>query len=182
MELDDVRSMVSESKVENWNVMGYGTLCWEAGVYRADREGRDRSACFPRMRAAYKPNIALGLAVGLEFATDEAPPESANYPLAQLYGGNVDILYGGVTVDRWAYAVIADDDEGFRVLIPDPYRVRTADDATRYVISRFQNKLFTLLNRFHGAESIDPYLAPAHIVVGDPLQYGSISPPGVCLW
>ena len=179
MELDDVRDMISESLVGDWNVMDYGPIHWEAEwVYRIGEDSNGMLSCYPRMRATYRPNIAIGISFGFEFSEDVEPAESANYPLFQMYGGYVDITYNGVPIERCAYAAI-EDDQGNRILLPDPHVVRSEHGAKWYVISRFEENLFTLVNRMDGLDSINRHLYSARISTEDLSLFPELETPGL---
>ena len=126
MTLDELREIVVNSEVDDWNVM----YCWGAHSgpsYRGRpshevQEMGDDSMRFDvhGMTAAYRPDVSITLAWGItsleDFETDWARSVSMNHTVTSNFA---DLFYNGALVNRELYVVV---DEG-RAFLPLPKKV-----------------------------------------------------------
>lgn len=131
MILEDALSLIASSDVSDWNVIP----CWAAntGPSFLDRlqtwwgpdDGWGLDVDQHAIRAAYKPDLSLGLAFGLDFRPEyRGEPDSRNltfdwaedFPDSDVAGYWLDVLWCGMLVYRDLLLSV----DGGRALLPSP--------------------------------------------------------------
>jgi hypothetical protein len=138
--LDEVRQQIVDSGVDDWNVI----VCWGANsgpsyldqlsIWKGgggDRWGLEVNS--HTIRGVYKPDVALGIACGLDFMPNsDGEAEKLSFDWAQRFadktvtGSWVDVFWDGSLVDR----ELVYNADGGRALLPAPHAMYHSDSIT----------------------------------------------------
>lgn len=184
MKYDDLRAMIEKSHADDWN----GIHCWGAGAGPTYRMGWDKGTrgddkweLYFRQHshvAAYKPDLGLSLAWGMEAHFDAkremTPDWIENFPLVDGVSYYLlDTFWHGTLVDRGYYASV--DAEAY-VPLPSPVYGRDDDNGVptleRYEVTRYDVALTRIVNVLanHRAEDFERVLNQTGFVVVDELS------------
>lgn len=159
MRLEELMQIIRQSSNEDWNVIESNTLL--SNVTTDDNNVV--YADYHTNRAAYKPNISIGLAWGLnhnadfheQWANCHADPHASSHFL--------DVFYNGMLVERIIYVQI----DGGRSYMPLPHREMNENYETiGCYITNEEYELFQLFNSIQSFDTqYDSYLRRSGIEV-----------------
>lgn len=115
-------------------------------------------------RAAYRPDVSLGLAWGLQYQDDFTEGWTDVFPDKSASSQFVDVLWNGMLVDRHLHVVV----DGGRSAIPLPDRKLVDKQLVGYWLSARDHHLGRLIAGIKGDISLstyDEYINRAGIVV-----------------
>jgi len=143
MRYDEILELIAQSNPEDWNRIADAPLF----LYGFPDEQGDWT--HHSERAAYKPDLSVGLAWGLTYREDFKEDWANLHPDKRAFGEWVDVFYNGMLVHRDVRVVV----DGGRVGLPLPER---RDD--RLVISSWQYRFFKLIQELGGGWDFDEYV------------------------
>jgi hypothetical protein len=177
MTLDEYLEVVAHSGPNDWNTI----TAWGANSgpsYRDQFSPGEYDGQYQlqhhehSMRAAYKPNLGITIAWGLD-RTSHRPNEFSepwhqDFPDSGASAHFVDFFYNGDLVHREVYV----DVDGGRANLPLPHRdfdSETGDrpTVTAYWITRWQYEFFKTLDQLERSSDFDSYLQRAGFEVRD---------------
>lgn len=159
MRLEELIQIISESSSEDWNVMEYNTLL--SNVTTDDNNVV--YADYHTNRAAYRPNVSIGLAWGLNHNTDFHEQWANCHPDINASSHYLDTFYNGMLVERIIYVVI----DGGRSYMPLPHREMNENhETTGWYIIREEYEFFQLFNSLQSFDTqYNSYLRSSGIEV-----------------
>ena len=159
MKSEELLKVIRESTSEDWNVIESNTLLSNVTT---DDNNVVYAECHTN-RAAYRPDISIGLEWGLncnahfyeKWANCHSDPQASSHFL--------DIFYNGMLVERIVYVVI----DGGRSYMPLPHReINEKNETIGYYITHEEYELFQLFNLIQCLDTqYDSYLSRSGIEV-----------------
>lgn len=132
MGLEELRRLIAHSDRGDWNVIS----CFGRPFFLPWRPGGEFNE--HHARAAYRPNLAVGIAWGITDNEDFHEDWSEKFPVQRAYSCIADLFYNGMLVDRETYVVV----DGGRACLPIP------TDRETLVVSRWRHDFVKLLDEF----------------------------------
>lgn len=175
MTLDELLDTCRHSSEDDWNLMH----CWggRSGPSYLDQflwSGSldDNLEHYAHgMRASYKPNLAIGIAWGLEIQPGRNRYEAdwaTNFPDSEASGHFLDFFYQGMFINREVWVSV----DGGRCMLPAPRRI--LDDAegpapktVGFSISGWQYDFFRTVDALEKHSDFDTYVKQAGFEVVD---------------
>lgn len=182
MHLDDLRRTVAASAPGEWEVFvcgGYGagpSFLERHGIATSGDDGWMLDVDAHYLRAAYKPNVSIGLAFGMPSGdrADEVPvhwPKSA-FPDPKVSADWADVFWNGMLVSRELMLTV----DGGRGILPAGKPALTPHDPADMLdaevfaetVTPWQYHLARLIHAFErDPKTYDEMLRRAHVVVLD---------------
>jgi hypothetical protein len=176
MHLDELHELIQESLEEYWNVI----TCWSMGatsfLHAADPEPMRFHDAGPApvdpkddqeetqshsMRAAYMPDLSVGLAWGLPANNKYHADWTEHLPDPECTSFYVDLFYNGMLVDR----IVGVHVDGARCYMPSAKSRKLGDGTTEWSVTRFEHDLFRLIDGFGKISEFDNYMEMTGLVV-----------------
>lgn len=175
MTLDEFDNLCAHSSRDEWTVVP----CWGArsgpsylDQFRAGNPGDPLEHYEQSVRASYQPNLAVGLAWGLDLTPDREDgwwePWVEKFSDKEASAHFIDLLYSGTLVDRRVYVSV----DGGRCMLPVPRKdyaedTPTGGQVTAYWISRRAYAFFRLIDSLEKESDFDYYVQQAEFEVRD---------------
>jgi len=158
MTLDDLHRICVGSEPDDWRVIDRGPqlLLPEAHSWINDDTGQHEQFESHLYRAAYKPNLSIGLAWGMPYLDRFEAPWANRFPNPSASSHLLDILYNGMLVDRHPRIYV----DGSRAGLPLPEMEHIDDNATvtNLRITRWQYRFFALIDQLEGKAEFQRYV------------------------
>jgi hypothetical protein len=167
MTLDELRRICVESTPDDWNVI-QGSHLLLSDAHNWDDDGELRVVVASHIcRAAYKPDLSIGLAWGLPLDDKVTEPWATRFPDKTAESHRLDILYAGMLVDRYVRVYV----DGFRCGLPLPEleHIDEKGTITNYRITRWTYDFFALVDALErgGSSEFADYVERATFKVVD---------------
>lgn len=152
-----MRRICVESHFDEWNVISGSHLQLPDADGWRELDGTTQVAVLSHIyRAAYEPNLSLGLAWGRPYEDGLSLPWGSSFADKQAESHWLDVLYNGMLVERHIRLYV----DGARCGLPLPQPEHIDDQATvtNYRITRWTYRFFALVDALEGHTEFQEYV------------------------
>jgi len=167
MTLDELLHICAHSVREDWEVIHCGHFGPSYLDQFSEMHGGDEAVWLEHKhhaaRAVYGPDIAIGLAWGLELNTNYTEDFHTGFDNPSASSSILDFLYHGALVHREVAVAV----DGGKCYLPQPELTTREGRVTGYTVTRRRRDIFRMFDSLEKRSDFDHYIRAARFEVVD---------------